>query len=104
MDIDDIKYPDFSESIRKTIKEDIGIDFTFVSDEEYDAMSIDEKKIYDRRRLNYWDWYSILEYARKKGYRKGYMESKASIYKSLSVPYESISQATGLSVEEIEKL
>ena len=56
---------------------------------------------------NFRDWYSVISTAEKKGREEGREEEKrenARNFKKLGITIDVISQATGLSKEEIEKL
>ena len=73
----------------------------------YDKMTEDEQIAYDRSLKRMWDYDAGLWSAKQEGHEEGKAEERVAIavkFKNLGVAIDTISQATGLSKEEIEKL
>lgn len=67
------------------------------------AMTPHERAVYDENLKNYRDWRNTLEYAEGKGRKEGRQEVARNM-KNDGMDIQQITQLTGLSVEEIEKL
>ena len=70
-----------------------------------------ERRQYEESRKEYWDYFSTMETAEKKGLAKGREQGRAEgigavakSLKAMNLPIEQIMQATGLSADEIEQL
>lgn len=77
----------------------------------YDKMTEDEQIAYDRSLKRMWDYDAVMDYARETAHEAGVAEGIAEGYqevaknmKKLGFDVDIIAKATGLSVEEIEKL
>ena len=74
---------------------------------EYSNLTEEERMNYDASLKRDWDSYSALETAKQDGKIEGKIEEKLEIarnLKSMKLDVESIIKATGLSLEEIDKL
>ena len=78
--------------------------------QEYILSDKEALRAYEMRQLGYWDLVNQIDYARDEGREEGrkenYEEKRRIIanLKTLGIPIETISQATGFTIEEIEKL
>lgn len=66
-----------------------------------------EQRDYRESQKEMWDLFAITTTAEEKGWKRGRTEEKnamATNLKRLGVPYETISEASGLTIEEIEQL
>ena len=66
-----------------------------------------QKLSYEKNMITERDYYNIINTAKKDGIRAGLQEGKAEVagaMKRMGIPVETITQATGLSREEIERI
>lgn len=71
------------------------------------ALSEQERAVYEENLKNYRDWYATINYAAKDGERKGIEKGKIEVARNLKaqgVEFSVISRSTGLAIQEIEKL
>lgn len=87
------KFPDITDYVNDVCQNEIGITIPpNISDEEYNALPIEQKNRNNYLKHNYWDWYSIISHAWKKGYIEGRREYAKSLYDK------------GICIEDIAKI
>jgi predicted transposase/invertase (TIGR01784 family) len=93
------------EKLPKFLQSDVFKRLAEVTD--VDSLSKEERREYDLALKHYRDTRSVLAYSEQKGEKKGREERNVEIAKNLKlqqVDYSIISKATGLPLEEIERL
>ena len=86
------------ESIQDYLK-----NFTFLSEEEVEKLSKNERGLYNEKVKNYRDLKNVIDYAREQGERK----AKINIAKdclSFGLSMDKIAKITDLSLEEIQDI